>query len=93
MDVHEFLDRVEGALLWHEYQLDAQLNNHAWYTANLMIISGNMKKGTDAFTVKKNLYRSLEDLEEAKKTPEVKDAKAEKEKLLQRFKIDESIIK
>lgn len=92
MDVFEFVERVEGSLLWHEYQLDELLNNQAWFTANLMMSSGNMKKGTDALKLKKGLYRSLEDIEEEskKKVNAKKDAEAEKAKLMQRFNIDAS---
>lgn len=92
MDVFEFVERVEGALLWHEYQLDELLNNQAWFTANMMMSSGNMKKGTDALKLKKGLYRSLEDIEEEskKKVNAKKDAEAEKAKLMQRFNIDAS---
>jgi hypothetical protein len=88
MDVFEFMERVEGCLLWHEYQLDELLNNHAWFTANLMMASGNMKKGIDALKLKKGLYRSLEDIEEdkAKTVNAKKDAEAEKAKLMSRFK-------
>ncbi|KAA6454980.1 hypothetical protein [Bacillus atrophaeus] len=92
MDCFEFLERVEGSLLWHEYQLDEQLNNQAWFTANLMMASGNMKKSTDALKLKKGLYKSLEDLEEENK-PKVtvkKDYEDEKAKLLGRFGLDES---
>lgn len=84
MDAFEFLERTEGAMLWHEYQLDEQLNNLAWYTANLMMSSGNMKKGTDALKIKKGLYRSLEDVESEKPTPQ-KDVSSEKAKLLDAF--------
>lgn len=92
MDCFEFLERVEGSLLWHEYQLDEQLNNQAWFTANLMMASGNMKKSTDALKLKKGLYKSLEDLEEESKTKVAvkKDYEDEKAKLLGRFGLDES---
>ncbi|MCY8439225.1 hypothetical protein MOC93_21290 [Bacillus haynesii] len=92
MDAFEFLERVEGSLLWHEYQLDELLNNQAWFTANLMMSSGNMKKSTDALKLKKGLYKSLEDVEEERK-PKVtvkKDYEEEKTKLLGRFGLDES---
>jgi hypothetical protein len=92
MDVFEFVERVEGCLLWHEYQLDEILNNHAWFTANLMMASGNMKKGTDALKLKKGLYKSLEDIEEEskKKVNAKKDVEAEKAKLIKRFNLDAS---
>ncbi|ASS71697.1 hypothetical protein BaGK_12380 [Bacillus atrophaeus] len=92
MDCFEFIERVEGSLLWHEYQLDEQLNNQAWFTANLMMASGNMKKSTDALKLKKGLYKSLEDLEEESKTKVAvkKDYEDEKAKLLGRFGLDES---
>ncbi|EIM12318.1 hypothetical protein [Bacillus atrophaeus] len=92
MDCFEFIERVEGSLLWHEYQLDEQLNNQAWFTANLMMASGNMKKSTDALKLKKGLYKSLEDLEEESKTKVTvkKDYEDEKAKLLGRFGLDES---
>jgi len=92
MDVFEFLERVEGNLLWHEYQLDELLNNQAWFTANLMMSGGNMKKSTDAMKLKKGLYKSLEDVEEEKtpKVKKVKDYEAEKAKLLKRFDLPAS---
>lgn len=87
MDCFDFLERVEGALLWHEYQVDETLNNFAWFTANQMMSTGNMKKGADALKLKKNLYQSMEDLAEDKHAEERKatDVQAEKEKLMQRF--------
>ena len=92
MDVSEFLERVEGCLLWHEYQLDEVLNNQAWFTANLMMASGNMKKGTDALKLKKGLYKSLEDIEEEinKAKNAEKDAESERAKLIKRFNLDAS---
>ena len=92
MDVGEFLERVEGALLWHEYQLDEQLNNQAWYTANLMMSQGNMKKGTKVMDLKKGLYKSLEDVATETRIAPKKDAHAERAKLMQRFGIDASTI-
>ncbi|MEH7117215.1 hypothetical protein V7128_07305 [Neobacillus vireti] len=92
MDLFEFVERVEGALLWHEYQLDEHLNNHAWFTANLMMASGNLKKGTKPLELKKGLYKSLEDYEEERKSKEIKkkDYHDEKAKLLSRFNLEES---
>lgn len=92
MDAFEFLERVEGNLLWHEYQLDELLNNQAWFTANLMMSSGNMKKSTDAVKLKQGLYKSLEDIEEESKPKQSKEKnfEDEKAKLLNRFNLDES---
>lgn len=97
MDMFEFLERVEGALLWHEFEMDEHLNNQAWYTANLMMASGNLKKGTDVFDLKKGLYKSLEDREDEAIPAEVKlaqrkrDAEIEKAKLMKRFNLDQGI--
>lgn len=93
--MYEYLERVEGNLLWHEYQLDELLNNQAWFTANLMMASGNMKKGTSALDLKKGLYKSLEDIEEETKPKEQikKDVEAEKAKLMKRFNINPETIK
>lgn len=66
------------------------LNNFAWFTSNQMMATGNMKKGTDALKIKKDLYRSLEDLEEEQtkdKDQGKKDVESEKAKLIQRFGI------
>lgn len=89
MDSVDFLERVEGHLLWHEHSLDEQLNNHAWYTANLMMASGNMPKKTDALKLKKSLYKSLEDIQEDKdkQLNKAKNVEAEKQKLMQRFNL------
>lgn len=89
LDCFDFLERVEGALLWHEYQLDETLNNFAWFTANQMMSTGNMKKGTDALKLKKGLYQSLEDRAEEVQAEEKKaiDVQAEKDKLKQRFNL------
>ena len=92
MDVFEFLERVEGCLLWHEYQLDEHLNNHAWFTANLMMSSGNMKKGTDALKLKKGLYKSIEDIENENNKTHKRTAQDEKNRLIERFKLDTSKI-
>lgn len=94
MDLFEFMERVEGSLLWHEQVYDTMLNWMAWYTANIMMSSGNMKKGTDALKLKKNLYKSIEDIkeEEAKKDKEKakKSVEKEREELIKRFNIDTS---
>jgi len=94
MDSFDFLEKVEGALLWHEYKLDEMLNNFAWFTANQMMSTGNMKKGTDAMKLKQGLYKSLEDIEEEQDSEESKADKAkksaedEKAKLIERFKLN-----
>lgn len=95
MDMFEYLERVEGNLLWHEYQLDELLNNQAWFTANVMMASGNFKKGTSPLELKKGLYKSLEDLAEENKPKDQikKDVEAEKAKLMQRFNINPETIK
>lgn len=88
LDSFDFLERVEGALLWHEYELDEMLNNFAWFTANQMMSTGNMKKGTDALKLKKGLYKSLEDIQDEQiETAEKKkkDAQEERDKLMKRF--------
>lgn len=89
MDCFEFLEIVEGNLLWHEHQMDELLNNFAWFTANQMMSTGNMKKGTDALKLKKGLYKSLEDVaeEQSKKANKKKNAQAEREKLIKRFNL------
>lgn len=69
------------------------LNWMAWNTANQMMSTGNMKKGTDALTLKKGLYKSLDDVKEDRVngTLDKKQvAEAEKAKLMQRFKIEDS---
>lgn len=90
MDCFDFLETVEGNLLWHEFKVDETLNNFAWFTANQMMATGNMRKGTDVLDLKKDLYKSLEDIEDEKpKTiaEKVKDAEDEKEKLKARFNL------
>lgn len=55
LDAFEFLDIVEGKLLWEERELkivaqqqDSQTDWIAWFTANIMQSSGNYKKNVDA---------------------------------------------
>lgn len=93
LDIFEFFERVEGALLWHEYEADVYLNNQAWYTANLMMATGNMRKGTDALKLKKGLYESLEDIAEQSQEKVQKNVEDEKAKLIEIFNIDASKIK
>jgi hypothetical protein len=90
MDCFEFLERVEGNLLWHDEKEDTLLNCMAWFTANEMMSSGKMKKGTDALKLKKGLYQSAEDIaEEREHTKEKvkKDVQNERDKLIQRFNL------
>jgi hypothetical protein len=96
MEAFDFLERVEGALLWQEQKEDNMLNWFAWFASNQMMATGNMKKGTDALKLKKSMYQSLEDVAESQvdeKEKKKKDAEAEKAKLMQRFNIDASTIK
>ncbi|MGE6629612.1 hypothetical protein [Bacillus sp. NPDC077027] len=96
MDLFEFIDRVNGALLWHEHQLDETLNNFAWYTANLMLSSGNFKKGANPMEIKKSLYVSIEDhveeakSEELKRAEQIKNVNEEKARLIKRFGLDQN---
>ncbi|WP_407708526.1 hypothetical protein ACIU4M_00760 [Bacillus altitudinis] len=98
MDLFEFVERVNGALLWHEHQLDETLNNFAWYTANLMLSSGNFKKGANPLEIKKSLYKSIEDHEdetrsaELKRAEQVRKATEEKARLIERFGLDQNLI-
>ncbi|MFG3611445.1 hypothetical protein [Rummeliibacillus stabekisii] len=87
MELPEFLELLNGHLLWYERDLDARFNQLAWYSANIMLSSGNMKKGTNPVELKKGLYESVEDLQETQAPKETKRKKAEeeKEKLLKRF--------
>jgi hypothetical protein len=90
MDCFDFLERVEGALLWQEQKDDTMLNWIAWFTANQMMSTGNMKKGTDALKIKKGLYQSAEDVAEEKDNTQdkkKKDADAERDKLKARFNL------
>lgn len=88
MDSFDFLEVVEGNLLWEETKDDTLLNWLAWFTANQMMSTGNMKKGTDALKLKKGLYQSADDIaEEQEQTAEKanKDAQDERDKLIKRF--------
>lgn len=88
MDSEEFLEMVEGALLWFEESIDIQLDQQAWYTANMMMATGNMKKGTKVLELKDNLYKSVTAVDELSSKEKMK-AKAEQEraKLRERFNL------
>lgn len=96
LDVSEFLDMIEGKLLWEERDLtfeaqkqDSTLDWIAWFAANIMQSSGNYKKNVDSLKLKEGLYQT--EAERTANSAEVKqkDAAEEREKLMQRFNLDE----
>lgn len=83
---------VDGALAWFGESQDYQLDWEAWFTANLMVSAGKLKKGTTPEKLKSSLYMNLAEMadksnEVDNKEAEIAKAEAEKERLLKRFNI------
>lgn len=100
LDAFEFLDIVEGKLLWEERELkivaqqqDSQTDWIAWFTANIMQSSGNYKKNVDALKIKEGLYQTEAELAEQSKEVKERDAKAEKAKVMAVFDLSEDSLK
>lgn len=97
MDLGEFLLLVEGNLMWQEEKLkvDMTLTEYhidfmSWFSANIMLSSGNFKKGTSPVDIKAKLFQTeAERLQEAEeKSP--KSVAEEKERLRKIFKLNKS---
>ena len=67
LDVRDFLDMVNGTLLWErdmeEAKLDVWFDQLSHFTANIMLSSGNYKKSTKLERIKESLYIPLRDRE------------------------------
>lgn len=101
IDVRDFLDMINGALLWErdmeENRLDIWFDQLSHFTANIMLSSGNYKKSTKLERIKESLYIPLRDREayekkhkhsEGKPKRSNKGAPADKvRELRERFKI------
>lgn len=91
LSVEDFLDQVEGCLLWEstkqESLTEGLLDWLSWFTANVMLSSGNYKKGTDPLTLKKGLFQTAQ--ERAEETVEAETFEDSKAKLLKRFDLSE----
>lgn len=95
MDSEEFLERVEGNLLWQDDRLfnydkplqDSLLDYLAWFSANIMHSSGNFKKGTSADDLRRGFYQSEQELKEEENKDKAVDVKTEKEKLAKIFNL------
>lgn len=90
LTIHEFMDMVEAKLSFLQQEKDDQLEWASWFVANIMMASGNMKKGTKPMKVARGLYVPLEERKkEAEKQKEKHLSEAEvqqqREALLQKF--------
>ena len=67
IDIRDFTDMVNGALLWDNEQIDTVydvvMEQLSHFVANIMLSSGNYKKGTKQEKVRENLYIPLRDRE------------------------------
>lgn len=69
LTIQEFMDMVEAKLSYLQQEKDNQLEWASWFVANIMLASGNMKKGTQAMKIAKGLYVPLEEREKEEKEP------------------------
>lgn len=81
LTIHEFMDMVEAKLSFNQQEKDNQLEWTSWFVANLMMASGNMKKGTKTMKVVKGLYVPLEERK--------KEAEEQTEKYLTEEEVDQ----
>ena len=65
LSVPEFLVMVDGALQWQAEQEDRLHEQQSVFVAQLMLVSGNMKKGTKPDKLRKELYMPLADRQKA----------------------------
>lgn len=93
LELSDFLEQVEGCLLWEE---EKQLSSNeelldwlSWFSANIMLSSGNYKKNTDPLEIKKGLFTSRAESEESNKVSAKEEFETGKAKLLERFKLNE----
>lgn len=67
IDIRDFVDMVNGALMWHrdtENELyDTVMEQLSHFFANVMLSSGNYKKGTKLEKIRESLYIPLRDRE------------------------------
>lgn len=82
LSIQEYVDMVDAKLSFKQEELDAQLEWASWFTANLMMATGNMKKGTKANKLAKGLYVPIED--RRKETEKVKEKHLTEDQLLQK---------
>lgn len=65
IDIRDFVDMVNGALMWHrdtENELyDIVMEQLSHFFANVMLSSGNYKKGTKLEKIRESLYIPLRD--------------------------------
>lgn len=92
MDLSEFVDRVSGGLMWEEQRQerlqDRFLDWLSFFTANIMLSSGNLKKGTDAIKLKEGLYKTREEFEREQKESKAKSVAEQREELIKRFELN-----
>lgn len=97
MDLQDFLAKVEGCLLWEEDRfnahrdlhtsiLESQLDWLSFFTANLMVSSGNYKR-PDIMKMKEGLFQTEAAIKAAESVDVKKDVAAEKAKLIKRFNL------
>ena len=64
IDIRDFVDMVNGALMWHrdtENELyDTVMEQLSHFFANVMLSSGNYKKGTKLEKIRESLYIPVE---------------------------------
>lgn len=54
---------VTGAIQWDESMLDVEFEQQSHFTANIMLSTGNYKKGTKPSKLKEGLYIPIRDRE------------------------------
>lgn len=84
MDLNEFLEFLYARYMYREHERDNNLQWYSWFTANIMLSSGNYKKNTKARRLNESIYIPLDDRikkaqeEHYKKTKEYQEEQKEK---------------
>lgn len=96
IDVSDFMDMVEGKLLWTEEEIEMRfkeqehtLDWQAWFAANLMVSSGNFKKNVKPGDIKNSLFKTQEELKKESEVNKKRDAEEERARVVKAFGLSE----
>jgi len=60
VELGDFIERIAGNILWNkekrETRLKEELEFQSWFTANIMVSSGNYKKSVSPIDIKEEIY-------------------------------------
>lgn len=84
MELSEFVEFLYARYMYREHERDNNLQWYSWFTANVMLSSGNYKKGTRPKKLNDSIYVPLDDRikkaqeEQYKKTREYQEEQKRK---------------